>query len=142
MDTTPFVIERTLNAPVHRVWEALTNRDKMAKWYFELDRFEVVVGFEFSFTGGSEQQTYVHLCRITAVEFEKKLSYTWRYEGYAGNSEVIFELVADGDKTRLKLTHEGLHTFAGNGSDFTKESFAGGWTELVGNLLKQYVEAI
>ncbi len=140
MDTTPFVIERTLNAPINRVWEALTDRDKMAKWYFELDRFEPVVGFEFSFTGGSEQQTYVHLCQVTAVEFEKKLSYTWRYEGYAGNSEVIFELVAEGDKTHLTLTHKGLHSFAENGPDFAKECFAGGWTELVGNLLPKYVE--
>lgn len=141
MDTTPFVIERTFDAPINKVWQALTDREKMAKWYFTLDSFEAVVGFEFSFSGGSEQQTYLHLCQVTAVEFEKKLSYTWRYDGFPGNSEVTFELFADGDKTHLKLTHEGLHTFAGNGPDFVRACFAEGWTEIVGNLLKRYVEA-
>ena len=49
MDTSPFIIERTYNAPIHNVWRALTNRDEMKKWYFDLAEFKAEVGFEFQF---------------------------------------------------------------------------------------------
>jgi len=71
---------------------------------------------------------------------QKKLSYTWRYENYEGNSLVSFELFAEGDKTKLKLTHKGIETFANNGNDFKKESFAEGWNYIVGKSLPAYLE--
>jgi hypothetical protein len=49
-------------------------------------------------------------------------------------------LFAEGDKTRLKLTHEGLETFPANNPDFAKQSFSDGWTMLIGTLLKDFVE--
>ena len=139
MNKEPFVIERTLNAPVDAVWQAITDRDQMKEWYFDLADFQPVVGFEFQFSGGSEAETYVHLCRVTTVEPGKKLAYTWKYEKYPGESEVTFELFPEGDKTRVKLTHTGLETFPDK-PDFTRESFAAGWTEIIGKLLKEYVE--
>ena len=70
------------------------------------------VGFEFNFTGGpSEGKQYLHLCKVTEVIPEKKLTYSWRYGGYEGNSFVTFELFAEGNKTELKLTHTSLDTF-------------------------------
>jgi hypothetical protein len=33
-----------------------------------------------------------------------------------------------------------LETFQKNNPDFARESFAAGWTELIGTLLKQFVE--
>lgn len=139
MNKEPFVIERTFDAPVDRVWQAITDRDQMKEWYFDLAAFQPVVGFEFQFSGGSEAETYVHLCRVTAVVPGKKLAYTWKYEKYPGESEVTFELFPEGDKTRLKLTHTGLETFPAK-PDFARESFAAGWTDIIGNLLKNYLE--
>jgi len=140
MDATPFVIERTYHAPVQVVWEAITDKDKMKQWYFDLVEFKPEVGFEFQFTGqGSKGENYLHLCRITEVVFERKLSYSWRYDAYEGNSLVTFELFPEGDKTKLRLTHEGLETFPPM-ADFAKESFAAGWKELIGVLLKEFVE--
>lgn len=139
--TPPFTIERTYNAPVSKVWQAITDKDKMKKWYFDLSAFKAEKGFEFQFTGqGPEGEKYIHLCKITDVVFEKKLAYTWRYEGHNGNSTVTFELFPEGDKTRVKLTHEGLDSFAGNGPAFAKESFAMGWTAIIGKNLKEFVE--
>lgn len=137
--TEPFVIERVLNAPVSIVWQAISNKDEMKKWYFDLAEFKPEVGFEFSFTGGSEEKSYLHLCRVTAAEKEKKLSYTWRYDGYEGNSEVTFELFAEGDKTRLVLTHTGLNSFTTDNKDFARESFEEGWTFIIGKQLLQYL---
>ena len=34
------IIEQTLNAPVELVWDALTNVEKMRKWYFDLAEFK------------------------------------------------------------------------------------------------------
>ena len=140
MKTEPFVIERTYNAPIEKVWKAITDKDQMKKWYFDIEKFEPEVGFEFQFEGSNEDKIYLHLCKITEVIVGKKLTYSWRYAGYDGISFVTFELFAESDKTRLKLTHEGLETFPMSNKDFAKENFVAGWTEIIGTSLKDYVE--
>ncbi len=137
--TEAVVIERTFKAPVARVWKALTNADEMRVWYFDLKEFKPEVGFEFEFTVEHEGVRYHHLCKITQVIPQKKIAYTWRYAGEDGNSLVTFELFADGDKTRLKLTHEGLETFPKLPA-YARTNFEKGWTEIIGSSLKQYVE--
>ncbi len=137
--TEAVMIERTFNAPVARVWKALTNADEMRVWYFDLKEFKPEVGFEFEFTVEHEGTKYHHLCKITEVIPQKKIAYTWRYAGEEGNSLVTFELFDDGGKTRLKLTHEGLETFPKLPA-YAKTNFEKGWNEIIGSSLKQYVE--
>ncbi|MDB5286091.1 MAG: hypothetical protein JWR05_1040 [Mucilaginibacter sp.] len=141
METKPLIVERTLNAPASRVWQALTDNNKMKEWYFKLESFEPHVGFEFQFYGqGSKGEKFLHLCRVTAVEPEKKLSYTWKYDGLQGNSEVSFELFPEGDKTLVRITHTGLETFPQDSPDFATSSFSAGWNHILGTSLKEYVE--
>jgi uncharacterized protein YndB with AHSA1/START domain len=129
MNNQPFVIERVYNAPASRIWKALTDKEEMKQWYFNLSDFKPERGFEFTFPGeGRKGEKYIHRCKITEVIAEKKLSYSWAYEGYPGSSEVTFELFPEGDKTRLRLTHAGLETFPQSNGDFARESFAEGWT--------------
>ena len=52
---------------------------------------------------------------------------------------MAFELFAEGNKTRVRLTHEGLETFPKLPA-FAKANFAAGWTEIVGTSLKNFVE--
>ncbi|MEY2536546.1 MAG: hypothetical protein QOG67_286 [Verrucomicrobiota bacterium] len=132
------VIERTFNAPIGRVWDALTEVEKMRCWYFDLKEFEPKVGFKFEFTFEHEGMTYHHLCQVTEAIPPEKLAYTWKYDGYQGDSLVTFELSEDGDKTRLKLTHEGLETFPKLPS-FARENFEAGWASIASEL-KQFVE--
>jgi uncharacterized protein YndB with AHSA1/START domain len=134
------VIERTFAASVARVWKALTDVEDMRRWYFDLKEFKPEVGFEFEFMVEHEGMKYHHLCKITEVTPPKKLAYTWRYKGHEGDSLVTFELFADGDKTRLKLTHEGLETFPKTPS-FARKNFLEGWTQLIGSSLKEFVES-
>jgi len=134
----PFVIERTFNAPVEKVWKAITDKDQMKQWYFDLAAFEPEVGFEFQFEGGTEEKKYLHLCKVTEVIPGKKLTYSWRYEGFEGNSFVTFELFPQGDQTKLKLTHAGLETFPANEPAFAKESFAAGWDYIIGTSLSKF----
>lgn len=137
----PFVIERTYNASAAKVWKAITSKEQMKQWYFDLDEFKPEVGFEFKFSGkGRKGEDYLHLCKITELVPGKKLTYSWRYADRPGMSFVSFELFPEGDRTTLKLTHEGIESFASNGPDFMKESFAEGWTMLIGTSLKDFVE--
>lgn len=140
MKPEPVIVERTFNAPVERLWRAITDRDEMKKWYFDIAEFKPEVGFEFSFEGGDENKTYVHLCKITEVIAGKKLTYSWRYEGYEGISFVTFEQFEEGEQTRLKLTHEGLETFPADNPAFARENFAAGWTEIINKNLKEFLE--
>lgn len=141
IQSKPFTIERTYDAPVSRVWQAITDKNKMKEWYFDIAAFKPEKGFEFRFYGqGENGEKYLHLCKVTEAVFEKKLAYTWRYDGRDGDSLVTFELFPEGDKTRLRLTHEGIESFGAHGPSFAKESFAMGWTEIIGKLLKEYVE--
>lgn len=139
-DTSPLIIERTYNAPSEVVWQAITDNEQMKHWYFPLEEFHAVVGFEFQFSGGSKEKTYLHLCRVTEVIPGKKLAYTWKYDGYPGESLVSIELFPEGDKTHVKLTHTGLETFPQDPKDFARTSFEAGWTSIIGTNLKNYVE--
>jgi len=138
MNAEPFVIERTYNAPVEKVWQAITDRDKMEQWYFKLEEFKPEVGFEFRFYGGSKDKSYLHICRITEVVPGKKLAHTWQYDSYPGESTVTFELFDEGDKTRFKLTHAGLETFPSE-KDFARESFSKGWNYIIGESLPKFL---
>jgi uncharacterized protein YndB with AHSA1/START domain len=140
MKNEPFVIERTLNATPERVWKAITDKDQMKQWYFDLAEFKPEVDFEFTFNGGSEEKTYVHLCKVTKVTPGKLLQYSWRYNECPGNSFVTFELFPEGDKTRLKLTHEGLETFPTDNKDFERSSFEAGWTYIIGKSIVEYFD--
>lgn len=141
MKNEPLVIERTLNAPADVVWKAITNKDQIRQWSFDVSDFKPEIGFEFQFNGGKDDNVYVHLCRVTEVVAGKKLQYSWRYQGYEGNSFVTFELFAEGNKTRLRLTHEGLETLTGS-PDFARNNFQEGWTAIIGTSLKEFVEKV
>ena len=138
----PIVLERTFNAPIEKVWQAITDNNQKKQWYLDIEGFKPEVGFKFQFEGGDECKTYMHLCEITEVIPGKKLTHSWRYEGYEGNSFVTFELFPEGDKTRLKLTHAGLETFPSDTKAFAKENFVAGWTDIIGRSLKEFVEKV
>jgi uncharacterized protein YndB with AHSA1/START domain len=142
MSNQPFVIEREYNAHISSVWDAITNNEKMRKWYFKLPEFKPVVGFEFQFFGGEEGgEQYKHLCEVMEVVPGKKIAYSWRYDGYPGNSLVTWDLSELGDKTRLRLTHSGLDSFAASGQAFRSENFTTGWTQILDESLRGFLEA-
>lgn len=134
----PIIVERIYNATISEIWKAITDKNEMKKWYFDLAEFKPEAGFKFQFMGGTEDNQYLHLCEITEVVPERKLTYSWRYDGYEGNSFVTFELFEEGNKTRLKLTHRNLETFP-NKPDFAKSNFEQGWDEIINTFLKDYL---
>ncbi len=134
-------IERLFNAPVQKVWNALTNKNEMKIWYFDLKEFKAEKGFIFQFTGGPSPETqYLHICEITELIPEKKLAYSWRYDGYNGISYVSFELFPQGNNTLFKLTHSDIGTFPTKNADFAIGNFEEGWNQIIHSSLKNYLE--
>jgi uncharacterized protein YndB with AHSA1/START domain len=139
METKPLIVERTYNAPVEKVWDAITDSTKMKSWYFDIDGFKPEVGTKFSFYAECDNVQYLHLCEVTEAEPQKKLTYSWKYADYPGESYVIWELFPEDGKTRLVLTHRGLETFPDH-KDFTRNSFTEGWTYFLDTALNDFLE--
>jgi len=139
MNAEPVQIEKTFHVPVNRIWKALTDETEMKKWYFDIPGFRAEAGYEFQFYGGTENRQYLHKCRIIEVIREQKLSHSWRYEGYDGNSTVTFELSEEAGNTSLTLIHEGIDTFPKDNPDFDRNNFEVGWHEIIDGALATYL---
>ena len=140
MDNKPLIIEQEFNAPIELVWRAITEKELMKKWYFDIIDFKLEIGGKFHFEGGKEGRIYVHICEILEIIPFQKLKYSWKYEGYTGISFVTFELLPMGKTTKVKLTHEGIDSFPIDNPDFVKDNFVGGWKLLIHESLKDYLE--
>jgi hypothetical protein len=117
----PLVVERTYAVSSAAMQAALTEPDRIRQWSFAM-----------------EEKQYLHRCRVTAVDALRLFAYTLRYEGYAGDTLVTWELDADGTSMRLRLTHTGVETFPGDVPDFARENFVAGWNALPGTSLPEY----
>lgn len=139
MESQPIIIEQTMHAPVATVWQAITDTAQMKQWYFDIAEFKPEVGFAFSFEAGPKGKKYLHLCEVIEVIPGKKLTYSWHYQCCAGMSYVTFALTAEGEQTRVTLTHEGF-AFETADPNFSRESCVQGWTQIIGTSLKNFVE--
>lgn len=140
MSAKPVEIVEIFDVPVDKLWAALTTKIAFDKWYFDIEKFNPEIGFEFEFYGGS----YLHHCKIVEIDPFKKLVYTWKYPVYEGNSVVSFIVEELTDEivpqTKLTLIHEGVETFPPDDKNFSRESFVAGWTEIIRISLKNYLE--
>ncbi|MBA3828218.1 MAG: SRPBCC domain-containing protein [Taibaiella sp.] len=135
----PLVVEKVLDAAPARVWSAISDRDEMAKWYFQIKELKLEPGFKFSFYGMEKEKKFLTSCRVLEVVTGSKLSYTWSFDEHPYDTVVTFELFPDGDKTRLRLTHEGQANIPSEDKDYARDSFKGGWEQFLNKLLPEYL---
>ena len=138
-DANPIELEKLLDAPIDIVWRAIAERDVMKQWYFDVPAFEARVGALFEFSGGPPERQYRHLCEVLEVVPGKVLAYSWRYDGYAGNSRLRFELFDKGENTLLRLSHTGIPTFPADNPDFAIGNFAMGWDAIINTELPKFL---
>ncbi|WP_226064656.1 SRPBCC family protein [Kaistella polysaccharea] len=135
------VIKQRVNAPVEKVWNALTDKAQMKEWYFDIPDFELGVHNEFNFYEPGEEKKFHHHGQILEVIPQEKFKHTWSYPEFSKDKSIVkWRLEEDQDGTVITLTHKGLEYFDHLGSDFQKESFESGWNTLIGENLKKYVE--
>jgi uncharacterized protein YndB with AHSA1/START domain len=139
MQNAPLVFEQVIEATPGEIWNAITVKEQMKEWYFDLAEFKPQPGFHFQFEGGTEVNKYIHHCTIQEAIQNKRLSYTWSYEGYEGESLVIFDIFPQGNNTLLRLSHEGLETFPSNNPDLARHNFEAGWKHIIGTSLTEYL---
>ena len=130
-----------VNAPLDKVWNAITNKEQMKNWYFDVPDFEPKIGNNFSFYGGDENEEYHHFCAIVDLIPNEKLKYSWTYPEISKEKTLVkWELKPENEGTIVTLTHKGLEAFEHLGENFKIHSFRKGWEDIVGKSLKEFVE--
>ncbi|UCC43272.1 MAG: SRPBCC domain-containing protein [Candidatus Zixiibacteriota bacterium] len=140
-DDGPIVVEQTFNASIDTVWDSITQIDLMRQWYFEnIPDFKAEVGFETQFNVESQGRNFLHMWKVTEVVPGRKIAYDWKYDGYPGDSFVVFELFEHGDSAKLTLTVNVREDFPEDIPEFKRESCIGGWEFFIKQRLKGYLE--
>ncbi len=130
-----------VNAPVDKVWNALTDKEQMKNWYFDIPDFELKEGNAFNFYEPGEERKFHHHCEIAEVVPQEKLKHSWTYPDISKEKTLVkWELKPESEGTVVTLTHKGLENFHHLGEDFYPESFQKGWEEIIGKSLKGFVE--
>ncbi|UCG61251.1 MAG: SRPBCC domain-containing protein [Candidatus Zixiibacteriota bacterium] len=136
----PIVVEETYHAAIDTVWKAITDVKLMRQWYFDnIPEFKPEVGFETQFNVKSEDRNFLHLWKIIDAEPMKRIAYTWKFEGYPGDSFVVWELSRKNDSTRLRLTCIIKEDFPDDIPEFKRESCVAGWKYFLTERLKEFL---
>lgn len=135
------LVEYKFNTTIEQLWNAITKPEKMRLWFFEnIPDFKAEVDFETEFPVTSGDRTFTHLWKVTEVIPLHKITYNWKYEEYAGDSFVTFELFEEREEVRLKLTMDILQDFPDIIPEFKRESCIGGWNYFIGEKLKSFLD--
>jgi uncharacterized protein YndB with AHSA1/START domain len=141
MNNNPIVVEDTINAPIEKVWQALTDKEQMKLWYFDIPDFELKIGYVFNFYEPGKNKKFHHQAIVKEIIPNHKVQHTWTHPSHSkGESLLTWDLESLDNKTKVKLTHEGKENFADAGKNFERESYEAGWKEIVGDSLKSYLE--
>lgn len=144
ISTSKLVLERHLDASVERVWQFIVDPDLRARWFMAAPddpRPDGTIGFTMEHDRLSDQpvptpsqyrdflgQSWTE--RILAFEPPHRILFTWE-DGVAG--EVEIRLLAEGEGTRLVLTHSRLR-----GREDAID-FGGGWHSHLAALARRIV---
>ena len=124
-------LERTLNAPVDKVWRYLTEAELRREWFMggtdaRADgEFELLVDHDnLSADEVPYPESYASSKGATwsekVIRFDPPLLLATTFQG-GKNGTVTYELFAEGDRTRLVLTHSGITSGTG------AQDFGSGW---------------
>ncbi len=139
------VLERIYNAPIEKVWAAISEREQLKQWCFDFPaEFNLQTGSEFDWYGGEPNgKQWLHRGKFTEIIPGKKLVHTWEYPGYTGKASVSWELTkVDNGSTMLVLTFIILTPFDPKEDALQTKNFVAGWDHIVHTGLKEYLEKL
>ena len=124
-------LERTLDAPAATVWRYLTEAKLRKQWFMggtdatPNGEFELLIDHSNLSDGeDSPPESYAAMKGMTwsekVIRFEPPRLLETTFQG-GKNGQVTFELLPEGEKTRLVITHRGITS----GTGF--QDFGGGW---------------
>ena len=139
--TTPITVQYTINAPADKVWKALTDKNEMKSWYFDIQDFVLKTGEEFNFYEPGGAGKYHHHGKIVEIIPGERLKHTWSYPDFSELKTIVtWELLPVNGSTLVKLTHDDIENFKDLGEGFSRENFTKGWNTILGQSLKEYLE--
>lgn len=139
----PIVVEQYFDIDLESLWSIITQKEHMVKWFFDcIPAFEAKEGFQTKFDIHTGERTFPHLWKVIKVERPDNIVYNWKYDGYAGDSNVHFELTDEGHCRILRVTAEVLEDFQEGIPEFNRESGVGGWNYFIKESLPRYVETL
>lgn len=120
--------ELFIQASPERVFQALTTKDDLERWFLVKAEIDLRPGGAIRFEWGPDA---VEIGKILVLEPPLRLSYTWEALEPSPTT-ITFELTAENDGTRLHLIHTGI----GEGEDWDSyyTSVDSGWSTHVNNL--------
>ncbi|MEP7238329.1 MAG: SRPBCC domain-containing protein [Ferruginibacter sp.] len=140
-----FQIEKTYNAPIALLWQAITDREMMKEWYFNFgEDFKLETGAVFEWTAGdTEDNQWLHQGKMLEIIKDEKLVHTWAYPGYSGISTVSWNLSKVNDSTtKVTLIHEFTVPFDSTVAALKTENFEMGWNHIINISLQEYLDKI
>lgn len=129
-ETLSVVVEREIPFPPEKIWRALTEPHLIEEWLMK-NNFQPVVGHGFNLTAewGAVD------CRVTAVEPNKTLAYTWA--AYGLESVVTWTLTPTSTGTHLRMEQSGFRPDqpqAYNGAKYGWQEFFAKLEQTVGRI--------
>lgn len=126
-----------INAPVEKVWKAVSTSDGIAAWWMD-NTFEPVLGHEFILHAGPYGDSR---CKVTVLEPMSRLGFDWDSDWH-----LTFEVRDLGDnKTEFTLIHSGFDaeksTAFGQPHTAVREIMDGGWEKIVKEKLPYFIES-
>lgn len=137
-----FQIEKTYNAPIALIWQAITDRAMMKEWYFNFgEDFKLEPGAVFEWTAGdTENKQWLHRGKMLEIIPSEKLVHTWEYPGYSGTSTLSWHLLkVDEATTKITLVHEFTIPFDSSVAALKTANFEMGWTHIIHISLEEYL---
>jgi uncharacterized protein YndB with AHSA1/START domain len=142
-ELTAIRVDEFLPHPPARVWRALTDPRRLARWLMPND-FEPTVGHRFTFrtdpVPGSDFDGVVH-CEVLAIEPERLLRISWAGGGNGLRTTVTWRLHPEGTGTRLFLDHEGFDP-RWPAQQVARRAMGGGWSSHLWRRLEAELDAI
>lgn len=136
----PIIIQECFHNSPEAIWQAITDKEQMKQWYFDIPDFELKVNARFNFFEPGNDKKFHHHCVIKEIIPNKLFKHTWTYpEKSKGESVVTWEINRIGRFTLVKLTHNGVESFSDGGSDFLRENYEVGWNEILGKSLRDFL---
>ncbi|MDP9475299.1 MAG: SRPBCC domain-containing protein [Actinomycetota bacterium] len=130
------VIRVEIGAPRDRVWQALTDEERIAQWWGDHVSFDARPGGcvteRWTDAGGREVVTSGEVVRLIAP---RTLELTWADDDWDEPTRVLFRLdEAADDATRLTLEHSGWEAFPPSTREELVRTHASGWSDHMANL--------
>jgi uncharacterized protein YndB with AHSA1/START domain len=120
--------ELFIKASPERVFQALTRKEELERWFLVKAEMELRPGGAIRFEMGSGM---VETGKVLVFDPPHRLSFTWEAVEPSATT-ITFELIPENDGTQLRLTHSGI----GRGEDWDDyySSVEEGWRPHLDNL--------